>query len=164
MLFRAPLGGCLSTQSRAALVTHPKSHLIPERGGWCTCPWGRSIIRQTLPHAGVIAENITAVTWNQALSSHRGFYLFPCEAAPAAGRIKVVCVHFAAKWPYLMAAIPKALTAAAAFSLSQPEHVRAGCRVSDVVVSVIPTEKPSLWLAVMPWLISAVTRKNVMAL
>lgn len=52
------------------------------------------------------------------------------------GRIKVVCVHFAAKWPYLMAPTPKALTdaAAAAVSLSQPEHMLAGCRISDVVV------------------------------
>lgn len=95
--------------------------------------WGRSIIWQTLLHSGVIAENVTTVTWNQALPSHRGFYLFPYEAAPAVGRIKVVCMHFAAKWLYLMASIPKALTHAAGFSLSHPEHMLVGCRISDVV-------------------------------
>lgn len=56
------------------------------------------------------------------------------EDARAAGRIKVMCTCFAAKWPYLMTWILKALTCAAAFSLSHPEHMLAGCRISALAV------------------------------
>lgn len=124
------------------LATDSDSHLFQARGGWYTCLWGRSIIWRTPPRSGVIAENVTTVTWNQALSSRRGFYLFPYEDATAAGRIKVVCTCFAAKWPYLMTWIPKALTYAAGFFPFTPRaHASRLLHFRCCGVSVMPTEK-----------------------
>lgn len=131
--------------ARLLLPADPDSYLFPAKWGWCTCLWGRSIMQWTPPHLRVVAENVTTVTWNQALSSHRGFYLFPYKDATATGRIKVVCTCFTAKWPYLMTWILKALTYAAGFSLSRPEHMLAGCCISDVAACQgYQLKKPSL--------------------
>lgn len=97
-------------------------------------PRSGSIIQQIPVHSGAVTGNVIAVTGNQALFALRGFHLFCCSSAMAAGTIKVLCPHFTAKWPRLMTWILKAPTYAAGFSLSHPKHMLAGCHISDVAV------------------------------